>query len=138
VFECLLRLGRLDAIDLQSILYRPPFAQEHRFTQLARERMRLDWQRLAGDRTLGPAYSHLLNAYDRGGLPVERVLTRLSYARFLQSIGDSDQAHAINQVTLDLTRRFGMILLEFDALELAGTDVARSRTQWHYEGPSRP
>jgi hypothetical protein len=43
VFECLLRLGRLDAVDLRSVLYRPPRSEEHRWSVLARQRMRADY-----------------------------------------------------------------------------------------------
>jgi tetratricopeptide (TPR) repeat protein len=145
VFECLLRLGKLDALDLGSLLYRPPFADEHRWSELARERMRLDYLRIAGDQSLGSAYRQVIDAYDRGGLPYERVLARLSYTRLLLSQNERDQARAVNAVSLELTCRFQMKPLQFDALELetliAGNDVAevrRFREQWHYEGPSRP
>jgi tetratricopeptide (TPR) repeat protein len=145
VFECLLRLGKLDALDLGSLLYRPPFADEHRWSELARERMRLDYLRIAGDQTLGAAYRQVIDAYDRGGLPYERVLARLGYTRLLLSQNARDQARAVNAVSLELAHRFSMTLLEFDALELealiAGNDlseVRRFREQWHYEGPGRP
>ena len=119
VFECFLRIGRLEALDLQSLLYRPPFADEHRWSQLARERMRLDYLRIHGDATLGPAYRALLDAYDRGGLPFERALTRLGYTQFLLSIGERAEARAVNVVTLELTQRFQMKRLEQDAIALA-------------------
>jgi tetratricopeptide (TPR) repeat protein len=120
VFECLLRLGKLDAVDLQSILYRPPMMEEHRWGLLARQRMRLDYLRVQGVNApdLGKEYRELLEAYDRGGLPFERVLTRLGYARLLLAQGDGEQARAVNAVSLELCRRFGMVLLERDALEL--------------------
>jgi hypothetical protein len=134
VFECLLRLGRLDALDMQSVLYRPPFADEHRWSQLARERMKLDFLRLlpsppkrgaVGEGIdLGREYRNLLNAYDRGGLPFERALTRLSYARWLQSISDERQAAAIVANAQDLCRRFGMTRLERDCVDF---DTAASR-----------
>jgi hypothetical protein len=119
VFECLLRLGRLDAIDLGSLLYRAPLADEHRFSRLARERMRLDYLRVRGDARsdLGKHYRELLDAYDRGGLPFERVLTRLSYRRWLLMQGDGEQARAIAGGALELCRRFGMKELERDVLE---------------------
>jgi hypothetical protein len=120
VFECLLRLGKLDAIDLHSVLYRPPLTDEHRWSQFARERMRLDYLRVRGapSADLGKSYRELLEAYDRGGLPFERVLTRLGYTRLLLALGDRDQARAVNAVSLELSRRFGMSLLELDALDL--------------------
>src|SRR5262249_36548552 len=72
VFECLLRLGRLQAVDLRSVLYRPPHAAEHRWSALARQRMRADYLRAAGapeTADVGPEYRELIEAYDRGGLP---------------------------------------------------------------------
>jgi tetratricopeptide (TPR) repeat protein len=134
VFECLLRLGRLDALDLRSVLYRAPMSDEHRWSQLARQRMRLDYLRLHGDHSidLGAEYRVLLDAYDRGGLPFERVLTRLSYGRWLQGVGDIEQCRAISTAALEICRRFGMAILEEDSLELAGASNARRR------GPSRP
>jgi tetratricopeptide (TPR) repeat protein len=133
VFECLLRLGKLDTLDLSSLLYRAPFAEEHRWSQLARQRMRLDYLRVgapllpspsgrgAGSEgvDLGKEYRELLEAYDRGGLPFERVLTRLGYARLLLSEGKNEQAQAVNAVSLDLCQRFGMTLLTLDAQALA-------------------
>ena len=82
VFECLLRAGRLDALDLRSFLYRPPHADGHRWADLARERMRADYLRVTGPSDgLGATYETLIEDYDRGGLPYERTLTRLGYAR---------------------------------------------------------
>ena len=115
VFECLLRLGKLDTLDLRSLLYRTPLAQEHRWSQLARQRMRLDYLRVCGGgNDLGKEYRDLLEAYDRAGMPFERVLTRLSYARLLLTLGGSAQARAVNAVSLELCRRFGMTRLETD------------------------
>jgi hypothetical protein len=130
VFECLLRLGRLDALDLRSVLYRAPMSEEHRWSQLARQRMRLDYLRLHGDHSidLGAEYRELLDAYDRGGLPFERVLTRLSYGRWLQGQGDMEQCRAIGAAALEICLRFGMAILEEDALELTGaTNAGRRR-----------
>ena len=132
VFECLLRLGKLDALDLRSLLYRPPMTDEHRWSQLARQRMRLDYLRSRGEFLpspsgsgvvgegvdLGKEYRELLEAYDRGGLPFERVLTRLSYGRWLLTQKEAEQARAVNAVALELCRRFGMTLLEIDCLAL--------------------
>jgi tetratricopeptide (TPR) repeat protein len=119
VFECLLRLGKLDALDLRSLLYRAPLAQEHRWSQLARQRMRLDYLRVCGGgNDLGKEYRDLLEAYDRAGMPFERVLTRLSYARLLLTLGETKQARAVNAVSLELCRRFGMTRLETDCRAL--------------------
>jgi hypothetical protein len=124
VFECLLRLSKLDALDLRSLLYRAPLAQEHRWSQLARQRMRLDYLRVcSGGNDLGKEYRDLLEAYDRAGMPFERVLTRLSYTRLLLTRGESEQARAVNAASLELCRRFGMTRLETDcrALEAGAT-----------------
>jgi tetratricopeptide (TPR) repeat protein len=142
VFECLLRCGRLDALDLKSVLYRPPHAAEHRWADLARRRMRADYRRrtepTAAD--LGDEYAELVDAYDQGGLPYERALTRLGFARWLVDQGRPDEAAAVNAVTLDLTGRYGLRVLRADALALAGdADAARAvRAEVGYLGPDRP
>jgi hypothetical protein len=48
VFECLLRAGQLEALDLRSILFRPPHGNEHRWTDLTRRRLRADYVRILG------------------------------------------------------------------------------------------
>jgi hypothetical protein len=146
VFECLLRLGRLDAIDLSSLLYRAPQSHEHRWSALARRRMRADHLRVTGQAAdLGGEYRALLDAYERGGLPFERALTRLSYARWLLMGGKADEAQAVGAVALDLCRRHGMAVLEVDAMELAadigGADQSATATLRHgigYCGKGRP
>jgi tetratricopeptide (TPR) repeat protein len=128
VFECLLRLGKLDALDLGSVLYRPPLSDEHRWSRLARERMRLDYLRVRGEGgDLGKAYRDLLDAYDRGGLPFERVLTRLSYARLLLKQRDGEQANAILAVALAMCRRFGMTRFAVDCLTGEAASTAPGR-----------
>jgi hypothetical protein len=140
VFECLLRLGRLDAVDLRSMLYRPPWSQEHRWSILARQRMRADYLRIRGEHpaNLGHDYRALLDAYDRGGLPFERALTRLSYARWLQARGDADEAHAVATAALTVCRRHGLAVLEIDALETLGENAPQRRHERGYLGPARP
>jgi hypothetical protein len=148
VFECLLRLGRLQAVDLRSVLYRPPHAAEHRWSALARQRMRADYLRVSGApeaAELGREYAELIEAYDRGGLPYERALVRLSYARWLMGRGRWEEARAANAVTLDLARRHGMRVAEADAWEIAaelhadsaGAEARRIRAEVGYEGPRR-
>lgn len=129
VFECLLRLGRLDAIDLGSVLYPPPLADEHRFSRLARERMRLDYLRVRGHAPadLGKPYRDLMDAYDRGGLPFERVLTRLSYGRLLLELGDAEQARALAAGAQELCRRFSMTAL---AIDCAALQAAAGNATW--------
>jgi len=121
VFECLLHTGQLDAVDLRSMLYRPPLTAEHRWSVLARERMQADYLRVtsASLPDLGGKFTALLEAYDRAGLPYERALTRLSYARWLLQRGQPDQVRPVNALTLDLARRFSMRALEAEAWEVA-------------------
>ncbi|HEY7152833.1 MAG TPA: hypothetical protein VH575_02640, partial [Gemmataceae bacterium] len=119
VFECLLRAGQLTALDVRSILFRPPHSGEHRWADLARRRMRADYLRVLGNAEgvdLGVEYRELLEAYDRGGLPFERALTRLSYAAWLRTQGQADQAEKVNGIALDLARQYSMRILESDAL----------------------
>jgi tetratricopeptide (TPR) repeat protein len=118
VFECLLRTGELTALDVRSILFRPPHGGEHRWADLARRRMRADYLRIVGDGEaidLESEYRELLDAYDRGGLPFERALTRLSYAAWLLSQADTDQAESVARTALALACQYGMRILEADA-----------------------
>jgi hypothetical protein len=145
VFECLLRAGQLAAIDLRSVLFRPPHAAEHRWSDLARQRMRADYLRAsaAPPADLGGVYESLIEAYDRGGLPYERALTRLSYTRCLLAQGKSGPAQAVNAVTLELARRHGMPIVAGDAWSLATgaeakDEAARLRRAVGYHGPERP
>jgi tetratricopeptide (TPR) repeat protein len=138
VFECLLRLGRLELLDLGSLLYRQPFATEHRWAALAGRRMRADYLRLTGQASdLGTEYRSILEAYDRGGLPYERSLTRLSYGRWLMGQGRGDKAGALARGALELARRHGMAVVEIDALELMGEKAQERRKALGYEGPGR-
>jgi len=118
VFECLLRAGRLSALDIKSVLFRPPYAAEHRWAELARRRMRADYRRVTAGPTpeLETEYRDLLEAYDRAGLPFERCLTRLSEARRLLACGDVATASAAR----DLARQYAMPILEGDAWDVVG------------------
>ncbi len=141
IFECLLRAGRLDAVDMASFLYRPAHAGGARWAELARQRMRADFLRIrGGDENFDETYRVLIEEYDRGGLPWERGLTRLSYARWLLSRGEEAKARAINIVTLELAVRHGMRVLQADALAIAGEMEAarRIRDEIGYAGPERP
>jgi hypothetical protein len=123
VFECLLRAGRLDALDMRSFLYRPATAGGHRWADLARTRMRLDYLRISAPEAgaLDADYPRLLEEYDRAGLPYERCLARLGYARWLLSAGRTPEAEAVNAVTIEIARRHGMRLVAADALDVAAT-----------------
>jgi hypothetical protein len=117
VFECLFRAGRLDAIDLKSVLYRPPHAAEHRWAALGRRRMRADYARVTGLPTeeLAKEYHDLIDEYDRGGLPFERALTRLSFGRFLEATGQKEGADRHTAEALAICRRYAMSLMAADA-----------------------
>jgi hypothetical protein len=147
VFECLLRLGRLDALDLGSVLFRPPGAEEHRWAALARRRMRADYLRVRGQQgtaevDLAGEYAGLAEAYDRAGLPFERALVRLGWSRLLHIRGDATQAQRIAGEARELGLRYGMPVIAADACELLGPDGRperdRLRSQAGYAGPSRP
>jgi hypothetical protein len=142
VFECLLRAGRLDALDLRSVLFRPPHVAEHRWTDLARRRMRADYLRQTGGPSadLADEYAALLDAYDRGGMPFERALTRLSYAAWLRDRGDHARARSVTEVALTLARTHGMRGIEADALAMVDSpETAGSlRQKIGHFGPPRP
>src|SRR5207244_11936310 len=113
VFECLLRARALDALDLRSMLYRPPFDVEHHWSILARRRMRADYLRLTQPEPaddLGREYQDLIEAYDRAGMPYERALTRLGYARWLGARA-YPEAEAVYDTTLHIAQRYGMQLI---------------------------
>jgi hypothetical protein len=157
VFECLLRAGQLGVIDMRSFLYRPPHAAERRWAELARTRMRADYLRVTdgeGREDLRDVYTTLIEEYDRAGLPYERVLTRLSAARRLLGRNETEEAWTLNAVTLELTGRLGMRVLEADAwtveaevaqrrmdptrVEWAVAQARRLRAEAGYEGQPRP
>lgn len=76
VFECLLRAGALASVDERSLA---PLGGEHAWAALARRRMLLDLRRIRGE-DVRDALREVCEEYDRAGLPVERVLARLSLA----------------------------------------------------------
>lgn len=121
VFECLLRAGQLTALDLGSILFRPRHGSEHRWAELARRRMRADYLSVVenGDKSeLGADYRELIDAYDRGGLPFERALTRLRYAAWLHGQGEIESAQATARMARDVARQYDMRILEADSAGL--------------------
>jgi hypothetical protein len=150
VFECLLRIGQLGLIDLRSVLFRPPQAAEHRWGDLARQRMRADYLRVTrtdSPTDLGAEYESLIEAYDRGGLPYERCLARLGYARWLLASGKIVLARTVNAVTRELARRHTMRMVEVDALDIAAEmdgdgliceELMCLRAELGCHGPSRP
>jgi hypothetical protein len=156
VFECLLRAGQLAALDLRSVLFRPPHSMEHRWAALARRRMRADYLRTASPPSgeLGVEYQEVLEAYDQGGMPYERALTRLGYAAWLfvhNQLAEADQVlgaalilaahHRMPIVAADawglrevILRRQGLAEEAVTAADLA----SKSRKESGYLGPRRP
>lgn len=117
VFECLLRAGRLDTIDPHSFLTRGD--GDHRWADLARRRMRADHLRATRGASVDliEEYRALLDEYDRAGLPVERVLTRLSFVALLLALGEVGRAAECHAVTLELIRQAKLGGLESDGWE---------------------
>ncbi len=156
VFECLLRTGQLALLDLRSVLYRPPRAGEHRWSELARQRMRADYLRVGGapPPELGSLYETLLDEYDRSGLPLERAFTRLGYSAWLIASGRLVEAREVNACTLALAARHQLPILAADAWnleqararlaeerersDLAAAEESRLRRQVGYLGQARP
>src|SRR5690606_22125850 len=93
-------------------------------------------------------FRQLMEEYDRGGLPYERALMRLSFARWLTSQGDNQSAAKALQTALDLARRHDMKIIAADALEMlaevdlvacAGKGEAETlRQATGYFAPCRP
>ncbi|MFO0866900.1 MAG: hypothetical protein U0744_20050, partial [Gemmataceae bacterium] len=110
IFEALLRLGRLDAIDLRSLLYQRPLEGENQWTTLARRRMAADWKRIQQPDTpkLDTEFRLLLEAYDQAGLPFERTLVRLSYGKLLERLGRGAEAQSILESAAELAMRYDM------------------------------
>ena len=77
-----------------------------------------DYLRIVGGEEtvdLDGEYRDLLEAYDRGGLPFERALTRLSYAAWLRKNDILDQAERVANSALALARQYAMPIVEMDA-----------------------
>jgi tetratricopeptide (TPR) repeat protein len=120
-FEALVRLGRLDLFDPRSLDAGLRGAGDSQWTALARRRIRADYFRLAGGDAgvdLGREYLELVDAYDRAGLPVERVTVRMGQGRLLLSQNRVDEARSAANVALEVARRQRMPLLEADAAAL--------------------
>jgi hypothetical protein len=156
VFECLLRANALAALDLRSVLYRSPAANENRWSELTRQRLQADHLRRspAAAPEARPRYEALIEAYDQAGLPFERALTRLSLAADLLHRSDLAAAEIVLGQTLELARRYRLRVIECDACEYrarlsqvrgdareAGRWQAQSRQvrqEIGYHGPTRP
>jgi hypothetical protein len=150
LFEALLRAGQLAVLDLRSVLYRPPHTAEHRWSDLARQRMQADYRRVTGaapQPELGDLYRSIMEALDQGGLHYERCLCRLGHARWLLSVGRGAEARVVNAVTLEVARRHGMRIVLADALrvEMEAAPSEEAAQEWKqvcqkagYVGPERP
>ncbi|MCS6851332.1 MAG: hypothetical protein NZ700_09210 [Gemmataceae bacterium] len=140
VFECLLRIGQLRLLDLRSVLFRATADGGHRWAELARRRMRADYLRLThADHgvDLEREYQEVIEAYDRGGLPFERALTRLSFARWSEARGRAREAATLRREAAALACRFGMKIIEADATD--NPALARQRrAETGYQAEPRP
>jgi tetratricopeptide (TPR) repeat protein len=122
-FEAILRLGRLDLFDPLSLDAALRNTDDSQWTTLARRRMRADYFRLTGNAAeieLAREYQELVEAYDRAGLPVERVLVRLGQGRYLWSRNRREEAASAAGAALDIARRQRMPLMEADAAAVLG------------------
>lgn len=129
-FEALIRLERLDLFNPRSFdASLRTAADDSLWTRLARRRIHADFLRLTntgGDLDLAQEYEQLSDAYDRAGLPVERVLARLGQGRLLLSRGKGDEAKSVAHAAIDIARRYQMPLLEADATALiSGSPAGR-------------
>ena len=100
-----------------------------------------------GGADLGREYLELIEAYDHGGLPFERALSRLSYARWLIEQNRVAEATDVAGIVRGLGQTYGMKIMEADAWRVAadlggvGVDPAeeeRLRAETGYLGPIRP
>lgn len=129
LFECLLRIQKIDLLDGNAL--RHSSQTEHRWAQLARQRIFLDYRRLTDpEANLIREYEELLEEYDRSGLPLERGLTRISFARYLIAQEDKDRSWKLCQVAKDLAERHDLRILMvdvYDTMAQLGDDQARSQ-----------
>jgi hypothetical protein len=126
-----LRADRLDLIDPRSLQGRGPT----RWADLAWRRMRADHARVTrGPRDeLGEEYQALIDAYDRAGLPVERVVSRLSLAAWRAGRGVSGAA--VLGEARGIVEAYDLDGLEADVLP--DEEAARSRERRGMRGPGR-
>jgi hypothetical protein len=94
--------------------------------------MRADYLRRRHDNPdeAGAEYRELLDAYDRAGLPLERVLTRLGCAAWLLARGQLDEAESVLAVAQEVIRQSGLLGLAADGWALA---LAIARRQGNEE-----
>ncbi|MBX9680474.1 MAG: hypothetical protein K2X38_17075 [Gemmataceae bacterium] len=140
IFEALLRLKRLEAIDLSSLLYQRPLEGENQWTTLARRRMAADWKRILQPDAEGldQEFRSLMDAYDQAGLPFERTLVRLSYGNLLGRAGSAAESASILESAAELATRFDMKPLLLDAQDALGSDTSPQRNEWGLFGLARP
>jgi hypothetical protein len=141
VFECLLRSAQLREADVQSMVAAVRGTDAQGWGAAVQRRMLADWRRVNEPAMeLEGEYVGLIDAFDRGGLPWERALARLGYARWLRQRGRLEAVQEVMAVTLELAHRFQMPIVAADAAELAGdlVEAANWRTRTSYLGPGRP
>jgi tetratricopeptide (TPR) repeat protein len=117
-FETLVRLGRLDLFDARSFTSSLRNAESSQWTELARRRILADYARLTAATThvdLQREYRELIDSYDRGGLPVERVIVRIRFAEWLTANCQNDEAAPTLKSAIDIARRYRMEILQREA-----------------------
>jgi|SRR5579871_448721 len=118
--------------------------------------MRADYRRIieGSPPDLRSEYEGILQSYDEGGLPFERCLVRLGYARWLLAVGELSQAESVNRAAGALARQHAMPILEADTCSLAAAiagpkgdarqaesareHASRIRQEVGIAGPDRP
>jgi hypothetical protein len=141
VFECLLRAGQLREADVRSMTSSLGTSTQQSWKAAVQRRLLADWRRIGDPAAdLDAEYQTLAEAFDRAGLPWERALARLGYARWLLQHGRHEMARQTAALALDLGKHFAMPIITADALELSErrTEAQQVRQRHGYLGPTRP
>jgi hypothetical protein len=72
-------------------------------------------------------YREIIELLDRGGLPWDRAMARLSFGKWLTNSGRMDDAQIVAKETSDLAERFAMPIIAADAQALTRQITAGTR-----------
>ncbi|MFM7149813.1 MAG: hypothetical protein ACKO23_08220, partial [Gemmataceae bacterium] len=108
VFECLLRLGRLDLVDLASLKVNQ--RNDHPWNELARRRILADYHRCqqGASSDLVDDFRDIQQKYDQAGLPVERLIVRLSLSSLLINLKRLEEADNCLTQANEIQKRYQM------------------------------